>query len=49
MTKAELLKELLICPEVQNPEPSREPNQLTRRMSDSSLSDDNEMVSYGWK
>jgi hypothetical protein len=49
MTKAELLKELQNCPEVQNPEPSREPNQLTRRMSDSSLSDDNEMVSYGWK
>jgi hypothetical protein len=50
MTRAELLEELQISTENQNPEPSKEPYQLTRRMSaGSSLSDNTEMVRNGWK
>jgi len=43
-TKADLLKELQISPEVENRKPYREPYQLTRRMSDSSLSENVERV-----
>jgi hypothetical protein len=44
MTKADLLRDLQISPEVENREPYREPCQLTRRMSDSSLSENVERV-----
>jgi hypothetical protein len=47
MTRAELLEELQISTEIQIPEPSKEPYQLTRRRSDSSLSDNTEMVRNG--